>query len=236
MNKHGRFGVVTLVALLTATAGCRPPMPVVPAPTKYIGYGGEARKVDLSFLRPGATSRDEMLQRLGWSDTGLRLPGLFWGRWRASNFLDLNRYDDQRILWRGHNVLVEFNAAGRVERFQEFPDTELAPVAAKWLSPSAASAAPPGVASEGVVRINGKDMRFLLGTGAIAIQGLPAVPLRDVTRFACTGTSRSPSEVTLSLEYTQTSGAKGRLDFEAEIPDTVPIIEYLRRNRPESLR
>jgi hypothetical protein len=40
---------------------------------------------DHTFIRVGQTSRQEVLQRLGWADAGLNENRIFWGRWRQSS-------------------------------------------------------------------------------------------------------------------------------------------------------
>jgi len=76
--------------------------PIGPAPRKNVGYRGEVRKVDLTFLRAGITTQQDVRTQLGWSDIGLNRSSVSWGRWRSSSALDLNRWGDQRILQEPH--------------------------------------------------------------------------------------------------------------------------------------
>ena len=73
-------------AACVLNCGCAPPLPVIPATPKKVGYGGEVRSVDLAFLRSGSATRQEVQAQLGWSDVGLNRPSVFWGRWRSSSF------------------------------------------------------------------------------------------------------------------------------------------------------
>jgi hypothetical protein len=227
-------------AACVLTCGCAPPLPVIPATPKKVGYGGEVRSVDLAFLRSGSATRQEVQAQLGWSDVGLNRPSVFWGRWRSSSFLDLNRWGDQRILWRGHNVLVEFDESSRVKRFQEFADKDLVGAVNGWLSAARPNSAEKRLPQEVVVRLRGKDRRgetrLVLGEESINFEGKLNVPLPNVSHVTCTGTGASPSEVRLTLQAERPSAAEKELVFDMEIPDVMSLLEFLRLKRPSALR
>jgi hypothetical protein len=214
-------------------------MPVIPAPKKTIGNHGEVRKVDLSFLAVGTTTRQEVQTRLGWSDVGLSQACVFWGRWRSSSALDLNRWGDQRILWRGHNILVEFDDGDRVKRFQEFGDKDMVAAVKGWLPVPLRRGAAKTLPREIVVRMlkNGQDgeTRIELREESLNFEAIPAIPLRDIRRLSCTGT-RGASEVRLTLRFTRSGIERKKLDFFVEIPEVVTLLDVLQRKRPDALR
>jgi hypothetical protein len=229
--------MVRLAAAFAASVlicGCPPPMPVVPAPTKNIGFRGEVRKIDLTFVKAGITTREEVLSQVGWSDVGINRPSVFWGRWRSSSALDLNRWDDQRILWRGHNLLIEFDESNRVKRFQEFADKDLVTVVQGWF-PALQNPKEPKRPKELVLRLAQKglpgEMRLGLQEDAIAFEGMLVISLSDINRLTCTGTGASPSEVRLKLGYQQPGGASQELVFDMEIPEAVSFLDVLRLKR-----
>jgi hypothetical protein len=44
------------------------------------------KQIDLSFVKIGETSRDQVLERLGWIDTGVANPSFFLGRWADNSW------------------------------------------------------------------------------------------------------------------------------------------------------
>src|SRR5438445_13455562 len=61
---------------------------VVPvrAPTRTNGLTGKMEKVNLDFLQAGKTARQEVTERLGETDTGVKDNRLFLGRWTSSKW------------------------------------------------------------------------------------------------------------------------------------------------------
>src|SRR5260370_11157960 len=80
--------VATWVALVAAATclcqGCL----VVPvrAPTRTNGLAGKMEKVNLDFLQAGKTARQEVTEKLGETDTGVKDNRLFLGRWASSKW------------------------------------------------------------------------------------------------------------------------------------------------------
>ncbi len=97
---------------------------------------------DYAFITEGRTSRQEVLQRLGWADVGLKEPGIFWFRWAASS-AGLEAKSDRVILpgaagikgtrkWKVHNLLVEFDKSNVVARVVNVKDQDLIPKLIDW--------------------------------------------------------------------------------------------------------
>jgi len=100
--------------------------------------GTEVKNIDLSFLTPGQTTHAEVKEKLKPIDTGYQGDHFFVGRWSSSTsgawaiFLGLPGFAGR--VWKSGNLLVEFDDAGVVKRFEPFDDAKaprcLAPVAA----------------------------------------------------------------------------------------------------------
>ena len=125
-------------ALIAMTAlscgGCAFATPMR-APTHNSGAAGEGAngKVSLGFIQAGKTSREEVMQKLGWTSTELKDDRLFLGRWASSSWgvysmasLDTtNPVEDWNRHWGTHNVLIEFDEKGLVRKYRMFPDSEM---------------------------------------------------------------------------------------------------------------
>ena len=126
-----RLGVLLfpiLVSLLSC-AGCvwlGPGIPVrVPTQTKDIL--GTRREIDLTFLRVGFTTRDEVKEKLQGIDTKIDDRSLFWGRWETSDWVwapMLAPYLGGRD-WAPQNVLITYDQAGRVKEWKIVKDKQL---------------------------------------------------------------------------------------------------------------
>lgn len=97
----------------------------VPLPRRDRGASGAEHKLDLTFLKPGTTSRAEVDEKLGWLDVGYRNPRLFWGRWSSSNmgyWVIVGGYGGAGgtagRVWGLHNILVSFDNTGMVRNSQ----------------------------------------------------------------------------------------------------------------------
>jgi hypothetical protein len=57
-------------------------------PTKTISVSGATgKKLDLEFIKVGATTREEVGQKLGWVDAGIKDDKLFLGHWADSSWV-----------------------------------------------------------------------------------------------------------------------------------------------------
>lgn len=125
------FGVLTV----SFCQGCI----VVPmrAPTQNTGAGGEPLKgkVALDFIQTGKTSREEVGEKLGWMNAGIKDQRFFLGRWSSSSWgtawvvagTGSSGAGGWNRLWGTHNVLVEFDDKDVVKKYRVFSDSELVP-------------------------------------------------------------------------------------------------------------
>ena len=100
--------------------------------------GTVVKDIDLSFLHPGQTTHAEVKDKLKLIDTGYQGDHFFVGRWSSSTsgawVFVLGLPGAAGRVWKSGNLLVEFDDAGVVKRFEPFDDAKalrhLAPVAA----------------------------------------------------------------------------------------------------------
>ena len=114
-----------LLALPAAVAGCV----AVPVRMSPQVEGPSGVSADHTFIRLGQTSRQEVLQRLGWADVGLNDNRIFWGRWRESSSGTVMVVvvpgavgGERQRNWSLKNLMVEFDereVALRVEKMED---------------------------------------------------------------------------------------------------------------------
>ena len=138
-----RFWWVGLCALpFSLCQGCIYFATPMRAPTHNTGASGEGAngKLALGFIQAGKTGREEVIQKLGWTDTGLKDDRLFLGRWASSSWGVYSAVvlagggadgaagvgtDAWNRHWGTHNLLIEFDEKGLVKQYRVFPDAEL---------------------------------------------------------------------------------------------------------------
>jgi hypothetical protein len=105
---------------------------VVPVrvPTQTKDASGKPLQLDLTFLKSGSTTRDNVTKNLTAIDTGINESRLFWGRWDSSKWrstaVGLVPPEGDRI-WRAHNLLVQFDPNGIVKNWAIVDDGKLGP-------------------------------------------------------------------------------------------------------------
>jgi len=125
-----RFISSVSVALLCAGLfGCVVPLRVPPKSKGASGQTGE--KLDLEFIELGTTTREEIDQKLGWVNVGLKDDRIFLGRWADSSWgvawaasycsgcAGWNRK------WTVHNLVLYLDEKGIVQQKFLIPDTEI---------------------------------------------------------------------------------------------------------------
>jgi len=131
---------VVVLAFCVLMTGCL----VMPLPgSKQIeGAAGapEKKKVDLTFLKTGQTGRDEVLQKLGWANAGIKNDRLFLARWISSHewgwFIAGNTGSaggGGRFSEKMHNLLVQFDEKGVVQQVRQVPTGKLVEEFRNWI-------------------------------------------------------------------------------------------------------
>jgi hypothetical protein len=115
------------IQILTACLGSP-----VPLSRRDRAASGEERKLDLTFIQAGKTSRAEVNEKIGWMDTGYRNPHVFWGRWSSSTLGYWvvvggpgGAEDLSRRVWGLKNLIISFDQNGLVRDSQLSDETEL---------------------------------------------------------------------------------------------------------------
>jgi hypothetical protein len=121
---------VLLAVSLLAISGCV----IVPTrlPTQTRDTSGQSRKIDLTFLKPGVTTREEVGKTLASIDAQVDRADLFWGRWESSTwgyggFVALpgaGGAGGARV-WGSQNLLVSFDQKGLVKSWVVVDDKKL---------------------------------------------------------------------------------------------------------------
>lgn len=112
---------------------------IFPMKTRTVGSTGAEKPLDIDFIQPNKTTRDEVATKLAWMDTGLKHSRLFWGRWYQSSsgvvFVPgpLVMADVTARRWHDRNLLVEFNDNAIVERSGKYSNAQLNAELDRWL-------------------------------------------------------------------------------------------------------
>ena len=90
------------------------------------------RQVDLTFIKVGETSRDEVSKRLSWVDTGIDGKAFFAGRWAENSWgvawgaasfpYAGGGYNE---IWKTHNVIIDFDDRFLVKGVTHFADKDI---------------------------------------------------------------------------------------------------------------
>jgi hypothetical protein len=87
------------------------------------------KQVDLTFIKVGETSHDEVSKRLSWIDAGVDAKAFFAGRWAENNWgvawgaasfpYAGGGYNE---IWKTHNVIIDFDDQSLVKGVTHFAD------------------------------------------------------------------------------------------------------------------
>lgn len=141
LRTSGKLYAAIPVLLCGTLSGCIGATPL-PKRTRT-PEGIEVKSVDLSFIHPRQTTHDEVKEKLKLVDTGYQGNRFFLGRWSSSNWGAWaflvgmgNAVGKAERSWKVGNLLVEFDDAGIVKRYEVFTDghalQQLGPVAADY--------------------------------------------------------------------------------------------------------
>ena len=86
---------------------------------------GKPLDLDLTFLKSGTTTHEELTKKLAAIDTGVNQRNLFWGRWDSSKWrstaVGFVPPAGER-LWHGENLLIQFDPNGVVKSWAVVDD------------------------------------------------------------------------------------------------------------------
>ena len=121
---------VSLAVLCACVLCCVVP---VRTPVKSKNVSGQTGKeLDLEFIKVGTTTREEIDQKLGWIDAGLKDDKIFLGRWAdsswgvawATGYMQPATAGWNRV-WSIHNLALYLDEKGIVQQKFLIPDAEI---------------------------------------------------------------------------------------------------------------
>ncbi len=213
--------------------------------------GPEVKNVDLTFIHPGQTTRAEVQEKLKLIDSGYRGDHYFLGRWSSSTWggwVVLAGYTGAIAnggrAWKSGNLLVEFDEAGIVKRFEPFDDSRaihtLAPVAAE----TPLELVPPLELPVKYWRIAGSELvdgKVVLSASTFDFEELGdrkkrhkfSLPAQDIVRLETPYTIRVPDPTYTSQRLRCTrdlkkiGGPRGKdLNLQVTLPQLVTLMSY----------
>lgn len=121
------LGCALLAFSLFGAFGCVAVPVRMPAQTR--DGSGKPLELDLTFLKSGSTTKDEVTKRLSAIDTGVSQSSFYWGRWDSSKWrttaVGFVPPAGERV-WRAQNLLIQFDQNGIAKTWVVAGDKELA--------------------------------------------------------------------------------------------------------------
>jgi len=235
---------LALCAVLFGCIGATPLPKRTRTPT-----GTEAKDIDVSFIHPGQTTRAEVKEKLKLIDTGYEGEHFFLGRWSSSTSgawaIVLGLPGAVGRIWKSGNLLVEFDDAGVVKRFEPFDDAK----APRYLAPVAADtplqlASPVELQVKYYLLAGGQfvDAKIVLSKGTFDFEELGegkkkqklSLPASQVLRVETPVIIRFPDPTYISQrlhcarDLKKIGGPPGRdLNLEVTMPQLVTLMSYV---------
>jgi len=243
---------VALVAAATSLCqGCV----VVPvrAPTRTNGLTGKMEKVNLDFLQAGKTARQEVTEKLGETDTGVKDNRLFLGRWTSSKWGvfwaaggGYSATGGWNRAWARHNVLISFDDQDIVQQFRQFPDEELVKQLSAWVAEGHAQpldlSAPielpvdhrhgSGVGFPGTLVLSNDSFEFRENEKhnfKISPQQIRDIQLTSIGH----GDKSDPRYMNETIHFTQKTTVGGKMTIRVDVPAIMTLVKYLAQTRPK---
>jgi hypothetical protein len=252
MGSRIRFPRVAWIALLCVSwSGCA----VVPVrvPTKIRNISGElGKKLDLDFIRVGTTRREEVGQKLGWVDTGVKDDGLFLGRWADSSWgvaWAVSGYTSAvggwNRKWTTHNLVLDFDEKGVVQQMSFVPDEDILRTLSERVSKNSSRSldlsTPIEVPVEyirshkhflGTLSLGKDSFKFLADreTGAKEAYDFKTSPQNlnhpNMGHWVASD-SLHPGNVVVTIHFKQKTSVGSKFDVRVDLPTTMILIRYI---------
>jgi hypothetical protein len=255
---HTQFWWVALGALpFSLCQGCIVVTPMR-APTHNLGASAEGAngKLALGFIQVGKTGREEVTQKLGWTDTGLKDDRLFLGRWASSSWGVYSALvvagggaagggiDNWNRHWGAHNVLIEFDEKGLVKQYRVFPDSELVKELAAWVAENPNRSLDLSKPMEIRVNLHGPKDRYFDGTlvlrsDSLEFQGdessgmhnfkISPKQIRKLSLARVAGPY--PRYMNGTIHFTEKTPAGSEATIRVDVPTVMVLVKYLAQTR-----
>ena len=226
-------------------AGCP-----IPMTKRTVGAtGSEAKTVDLGFLQPGVTTREEVLDKLAWIDTGFKDDNAFLGRWIGSGRVWVV-YGGTTRSWKERNLLLDFDESGVVRQFRVVGDDDLVKELSSW----PALEAVPELLLPNTISITHrhgysfalKDARLILGPDFFDFEEIDEdshnfrILPQAVSRISRVGiwsrTGPEPDSVMyflLTIHFQEKTKAGKRITISLGLPELTTLVRFFLRTNPE---
>ncbi len=246
------------IALLCAScSGCIVPMRV---PTKTISVSGETgKKLDLEFIKVGATTREDVGLKLGWVDTGIKDDKLFVGRWAESSWGvawaaggGYSATGGWNRAWITHNLVLAFDEKGVVQQMSLVPDKDIINTLSERIAedpgPSLDLSVPIEAPVEyirsgkhflGTLVLSKDDLRFLEDreTGSKVAYDFKTSP-GNISHLSLgswvASNSAHPENVVVTIHFRQKTAVGSKLAARVDVPTTMILLKYVRQTQPGS--
>jgi hypothetical protein len=220
-------------------------------PTHTQGPSGKHANADLSFLRIGSTTREDVVQHLGWADSQLKNDRLFLARWRDSKWVvawavggGYSGTGGAPRLWHTHNLAVEFDDKDVVSVYHEFSDDALA----KELLASLERVKSPALDLSSPVVISIRHRRgqhyepatLSLGKDSVEVtrHDMPSshfkIAPQKITGLTFVNglkeESPDPQSTNYTLHFSEKTKVGKNLTLRVDIPTLVILVQYLAEN------
>lgn len=227
------------------------------APTRINGASGTGT-TKLDFIRAGTTGRDEVVQKLGWTDTGVKEETLFLGRWASSSwgvawaigggYSAVTGWDRH---WKTHNILIEFDEKGVVKQYGEFGDTELARHLSAWVAkdhPLDMDVSTPIEIPVQWRRTTGKyyEATLMLEKDSLGLHELKnaaydfTISPAKISKLSLSklvqGDSTDPHGINQTLHFTEKTKVGDKMTLRMDVPTLVILVKYLGKPGPVDVR
>jgi len=245
-------------ALCAGCAGCI----VVPVrvPTKTVSVSGAiGKKIDLEFIKVGATTREDVRQKLGWVDTGIKDDQLFVGRWAQSSWGvawaaggGYSAAGGWNRAWKTHNLVVDFDENAVIHRMWLIPDTDVIDTLSEWVytnrSPPLDLSTPIKAPIEyihsgkrllGSLVLSKDDLRFLEDreTGSKVAYDFKTSPgnISHLSLGSWTASNAAhPENVVVAIHFRQKTAVGSKLPARMDLPTMMLLIKYIRQTQSGS--
>jgi hypothetical protein len=258
---HTQFWWVALGALpFSLCQGCIVATPMR-APTHNIGPSGEGAngKLALGFIQAGKTGREEVTQKLGWTDTGLKDDRLFLGRWASSSWGVYSAVvvagggadgaagggtDAWNRHWGTHNLLIDFDEKGLVKQYRVFPDSELVEELAAWVAESPNRSLDLSKPMEIPVLLHGAKDRHFNGTLVLdndsfefredessGVHNFKIAPKQIRTLSLARPADAHPRYMNGTIQFTEKTPVGHEVTIRVDMPTVMVLVKYLAQTR-----
>ena len=247
------------IALLCACcSGCI----VVPVrvPTKTISVSGATgKKLDLEFIKVGATTREEVGQKLGWVDAGIKDDKLFLGRWAHSSWGvawaaggGYSAAGGWNRSWKIHNLILDLDEKGVVQLMSLVPDKDIISTLSRRISKKPSPSLDLSVPIEAPVEYirSGKD---LLSTLILSEHDLTFIEAREkgskvaydfktapenISHLSMgswvASASSHPENVVVTIHFRLRTSVGSKLTMRVDLPTTMILLKYIRQTQSGS--